>query len=503
MSLLFIGIIHVLLHKHHLNFVLDSYAFRSLKGLRTLKKMQSTAYEARNQNELRNEAQNLFSQFLKSNNETEKYKKNWEFLIPHTSNTVVGGNDGLKTTPSERTKHASLSDSPLVVTSKFEKCSNVGFTVILSHDIQLHDISTRKGGSIDDCCEYCSKMMAACQAVVFSGGDTCWLKNSATNIVDKVDDGSGVSYLAVRSSATWDKNHVKASHGTTEENTAKVEQYKKGWQFLNNPMKYDYTAGILDYSEPYTYTGGVDKNAAITNAENRTAVTQPKSSLMETIQASLADPSKFQQCKNLDFTVILHHDIVQSDLSNEEGGSLEDCCKSCSKKKEACQAVVFSGGDRCWLKRSANQMVDKPDNGGGVSYLAVRSSTAWNKNHVKEHEIVKHYAEKPAVANKTSKLRPARIVSAPVLSTAIMKTENGSSIDAKSSNIVSSTIVKKVDPAKVKKCNDLGFTIILHHDIVGSDLSDKNAGSLEDCCKYCSEMMSACQAVVFTRMFPT
>ena len=101
-------------------------------------------------------------------------------------------------------------------------------------------------------------------------------------------------------------------------------------------------------------------------------------------------------------------------------GCLSLAVTGCSKKKEACQAVVFSGGDRCWLKRSANKMVDKPDHGGGVSYLAIRSSTAWNKNHVKEHEVVKHYTEKPAVVNKTSKLSPARKASAPVLSNSII-----------------------------------------------------------------------------------
>ena len=42
------------------------------------------------------------------------------------------------------------------------------------------------------------------------------------------------------------------------------------------------------------------------------------------------------------------------------------------------------------MKNSAQNLVDKPDNGNAaIAYLAIRSSISWDKAHVKENEIFK------------------------------------------------------------------------------------------------------------------
>ena len=111
--------------------------------------------------------------------------------------------------------------------------------------------------------------------------------------------------------------------------------------------------------------------------------------IVQSEKVILTSQQKFQKCKELGFTIILHHDISQSDIGSKLGSSIEDCCNYCSESTLDCQAVVFTGNDRCWMKNSAQNLVDKPDNGNAIAYLAIRSSISWDKAHVKENEIFK------------------------------------------------------------------------------------------------------------------
>ena len=62
------------------------------------------------------------------------------------------------------------------ISKKLGKCKEFGFYVIKNHDIEKFDLNSKPGSTIDECCEYC-KATLSCQAVVFSGGDRCWLKS--------------------------------------------------------------------------------------------------------------------------------------------------------------------------------------------------------------------------------------------------------------------------------------------------------------------------------------
>ena len=434
-SILIVGILHVLVHDNEIHYIYDSYTLRGLAKSKVKKEADDAERSAEIEAYKKVWGVNytipsniIYKKNSKTTRNRSDSKDKLDYSEPHK---YEGGpvvlNKGDFTTMAKKTITPSLAD-PL----KFKKCTERGYTIIVNHDIMKSDLAAMDGNSINDCCDRCAGMNSACRAVVFSGGDKCWMKSSALHIIDKPNNGNGVTYLAIPSSVHWDKRYVKEteilkfntvekpSSSTTKAAIARLKVTRSTLK-ITTPSSLKVTTASFKYpTETVTSastslisntTRSVTANSSLpllsssssstvtTTTTTTIATADTTSTVIKSDQTTniaqsekviLTSQQKFQKCKELGFTIILRHDISQSDIGSKLGSSIEDCCNYCSESTLDCQAVVFTGNDRCWMKNSAQNLVDKPDNGNAaIAYLAIRSSISWDKAHVKENEIFK------------------------------------------------------------------------------------------------------------------
>lgn len=175
--LMFVGIIHVLTHQNEMSYIRNSYALRGIMRSGMSKLGGFLDLETKAQHELTSNfsIDKAFENSLSTHHEFRDTNTNYQ-------RTTTLAKVLIHTTPAAPESSTNGNSLQKETSKKSEKCKEFGFHVIKDHDIQEFDLYSKAGSTIDDCCEYC-KTTLSCQAVVFSGGDRCWLKKSAAHLI--------------------------------------------------------------------------------------------------------------------------------------------------------------------------------------------------------------------------------------------------------------------------------------------------------------------------------
>ena len=213
---MFIGILHVLTHQNEMDFIRNSYALRSI--------MNSGMSKVRRLFDLEPKGMQLTSNVTIDKVLEETVRTDHEFRDTKYKGENSAERKGQPrifqrtTTQAEVSIHAtsapqagsSVHSNNLRkdISKKLGKCKEFGFYVIKNHDIEKFDLNSKAGSTIDECCEYC-KATLSCQAVVFSGGDRCWLKKSAAHLIDKPEVEPRSVYVAIGPKVNFNRYHIK------------------------------------------------------------------------------------------------------------------------------------------------------------------------------------------------------------------------------------------------------------------------------------------------------
>ena len=219
------GIVHVLTHQNEMDFIRNSYALRGIMSSSMSKVGGLFDLETKEMHRLTSNftIDKVFEKMMPTDHEFRDTKYKGE------------NSAGRKGQPKNFSKNNNASKVSIHATSapqsgssvrsnnlrkdtskKLGKCKEFGFYVIKNHDIQKFDLYSKAGSTIEECCEYC-KATLSCQAVVFSGGDRCWLKKSAAHLIDKPEVEHRPVYVAIGSMANFNRRHIKKEDEYTPE----------------------------------------------------------------------------------------------------------------------------------------------------------------------------------------------------------------------------------------------------------------------------------------------
>ena len=215
--LMLMGIVHVLTHQNEMDFIRNSYALRGIMSSSMSKVGGLFDLETKEMHRLTSNftIDKDFEKMMPTDREFRDTKYKGENSAERTGQPR---NFQRTTTQAEVSIHAtsapqagsSVHSNNLRkdISKKLGKCKEFGFYVIKNHDIEKFDLNSKAGSTIDECCEYC-KATLSCQAVVFSGGDRCWLKKSAAHLIDKPEVEHRPVYVAIGSMANFNRRHIK------------------------------------------------------------------------------------------------------------------------------------------------------------------------------------------------------------------------------------------------------------------------------------------------------